>query len=103
MNKEKIKEADISNAIDHYLKDRYYVDSLFDKYDFLALPSAQLFPFDKNRFQKYPRNSNGHIIDGWKSQYLRVCSNYTISVPVGFNEGTSDGMQLVEKANQIQK
>ena len=43
-------------------------DELFSKYDFLAMPSAQVFPFEKEK--DYPKKSQIktwiHIIVGWK-------------------------------------
>ena len=51
---EKIKEFEISNAINQYQKDCSYVDGLFDEYDILALPSAPLFPSDKEI--DFPKN-----------------------------------------------
>ena len=104
---EKIKEADISNAIDHYLKDRSYVDSLFDKYDFLALPSAQLFPFDKEI--DFPKNIQETQMDTYHrwmevTVFASMFQLPTISVPVGFNEkGLPMGMQLIGKNKSDEK
>ena len=42
---------------------------LFEDYDFLALPSAQVFPFSRDQLAKNPSTMFlwTHIIDGWKS------------------------------------
>mgnify|MGYP005736678617 FL=1 len=104
---EKIKEADISNAIDHYLKDRSYVDGLFDKYDFLALPSAQLFPFDKEiDFPKSIQETQMDTYHRWMevTVFASMFQLPTISVPVGFNEkGLPMGMQLIGKNKSDEK
>ncbi len=104
---EKIKEADISNAINHYLKDHSYVNGLFDKYDFLALPSAQLFPFDKEvDFPKSIQETQMDTYHRWMevTVFASMFQLPTISVPVGFNEkGLPMGMQLIGKNKSDEK
>ena len=98
---EKIKEVEISNAINQYHKDRSYVDSLFDEYDILALPSAQLFPFDKEiDFPKSIQETQMDTYHRWMevTVFASMFQLPTISVPVGFNEkGLPMGMQLIGK------
>ncbi len=104
---EKVKEAEISNAINQYLKDRSYVDSLFDEYDFLALPSAQLFPFDKDiDFPKSIQETQMDTYHRWMevTVFASMFQLPTISVPVGFNEkGLPMGMQLIGKNKSDEK
>jgi amidase len=73
--------------------------ALFDKYDFLALPSAQVFPFAVETH--WPTEIAGRTMDTYH-RWMEVVVSITltgcpaISVPVGFNgAGLPMGMQLV--------
>ncbi len=73
--------------------------SLFERVDFLALPSAQVFPFDVRTH--WPREIAGRAMDTYH-RWMEVVIGPTlaglpaISVPVGFSaEGLPMGMQLI--------
>jgi amidase len=72
---------------------------LFERFDFLALPSAQLFPFDAN--WHWPKEIAGRTMDSYH-RWMEVVAGVTmsgcpaISVPAGFGaNGLSMGLQLV--------
>ena len=77
------------------------IDEIFNKYDFLILPSAQVFPFDKNL--QYPNQINGKQLDTyhrWIEVFIMssLLDLPTITVPVGFNKtGLPMGMQIIAK------
>ena len=73
--------------------------TLFERYDFLALPTAQVFPFDVN--VHWPKEVAGRAMDTYH-RWMEVVIGPTlaglpaISVPVGFSaNGLPMGMQLV--------
>jgi len=73
--------------------------ALFERHDFLALPTAQVWPFDASL--RWPATINGHAMDTYH-RWMEVVIYATfaglpcISVPVGFNEaGLPMGMQLI--------
>lgn len=73
--------------------------SLFDDYDYLALPTAQVFPFPVE--QTWPREINERVMDSYH-RWMEVVTPGTlsgcpiVSVPVGFSEtGLPMGMQLM--------
>lgn len=73
--------------------------ALFGQYDFLALPSAQVFPFDKD--QHWPSEVNGRKSDTYH-RWMEVMAPVTlagvpaISVPAGFDaRGLPMGLQLI--------
>jgi len=72
---------------------------MFQRYDFLALPSAQVFPFAVETH--WPREIAGRTMDTYH-RWMEVAAGVTltgcpaISVPVGFSaDGLPMGMQLV--------
>jgi amidase len=77
------------------------VDDIFKNYDFLVLPSAQVFPFDKNL--QFPKKINNYELDTyhrWIEVFIMssLLDLPTITVPVGFNEnGMPMGMQIIGK------
>ena len=77
------------------------VNEIFDKFDFLALPSAQLFPFDKSI--QFPSKINETSLDTyhrWLEVFVisSLLDLPTITIPVGFNEnGLPMGMQIIGK------
>ncbi len=77
------------------------VNKIFERFDFLALPSAQLFPFDKNL--QFPTKINDINLDTyhrWLEVFIlsSLLDLPTITIPVGFNEnGLPMGMQIIAK------
>ena len=72
---------------------------LFDRFDFLALPTAQVFPFDVDIH--WPREVAGRTMDSYH-RWMEVCAPASmagcpaVSVPVGFDgKGRPMGMQLI--------
>ena len=72
---------------------------LFNRHDFLALPSAQVWPFDAD--WTWPKTINGRAMDTYH-RWMEVVIYATlgglpaISMPVGFNRaGLPMGMQLI--------
>ena len=77
------------------------IDNLFNKFDFLALPAAQIFPFDKET--DYPKKIGRTGLDTYH-RWMEVTALAsllglpTMSVPVGFNkDGLPMGMQIIAK------
>lgn len=75
---------------------------LFERYDFLLLPTAQVFPFDAQT--PWPRIVGGHSMDTYH-RWMEVVIGPTLaglpcmSVPVGFNSaGLPMGMQIIGPA-----
>ena len=75
------------------------IQRLFERYDYLLLPSAQVFPFDKNLH--WPKEVAGRAMDTYH-RWMEVVIPATLSgcpvanVPVGFNEqGLPMGLQII--------
>jgi amidase len=74
---------------------------LFEKYDYLALPTAQVWPFDVT--QRWPQQINGKPMDTyhrWMESviYATFAGLPCISMPCGFNDaGLPMGMQIIGK------
>jgi amidase len=72
---------------------------LFEHYDFLVLPSAQVWPFDAE--WDWPKTINGRAMDTYHRWmevviYATLAGLPAISVPVGFGAaGLPMGMQLI--------
>ncbi len=73
--------------------------ALFDRFDLLALPSAQVFPFDVRT--PWPKEIAGHVMDSYH-RWMQVSSLATmggcpaVNVPAGFDpDGRPMGMQLI--------
>lgn len=74
---------------------------VFDTYDYVAVPTAQMFPFDKTLH--WPKEVAGKKMDTYH-RWMEVVTHWTISgspiiaIPAGFNAaGLSMGIQLVGK------
>ena len=75
---------------------------LFSRYDFLVLPTAQVFPFPIER--SWPREVAGRTMDSYH-RWMEVVTPGTLSgcpvinLPVGFGpNGLPMGMQIVDRA-----
>ena len=72
--------------------------SFFERYDFIAAPTAQVFPFDVD--QRWPKEIAGRAMDTYH-RWMETVVPWTlagcpvISVPVGFDAGLPMGMQLI--------
>jgi amidase len=71
---------------------------LFERYDYLVAPSAQVFPFDAEL--QWPRSINGVAMDSYH-RWMEIVTPFTLaglpvaSVPVGFGPGGLPmGMQV---------
>jgi amidase len=78
---------------------RHLISNLFDRYDYLVLPSAQVWPFDA--VLRWPAHINGKAMDTYHrwmevAVYATLAGLPSISVPVGFSpEGLPMGMQII--------
>ena len=102
-----IETNDVLKAIEIRNKYMDKIQNLFKHYDFLALPSAQLFPFEKNL--NNPEFINNNKIDTYH-RYMEVYTLSsllglpTISIPVGFNnKGLPMGMQIIANVKEDNK
>jgi amidase len=95
----KLSAFDITSA--SIVRSRWYqaVRQFFGKYDFLILPTAQVFPFPVE--QHWPRTIAGHEMrtyHEWMKGVLLVTMSGcpSLAAPAGFNEqGLSMGIQIV--------
>ena len=96
-----IKSEDLQLAIDQKQKCLNQTNIIFESFDFLALPSAQIFPFDKNL--QFPKKINDIELDTyhrWLEVFIlsSLLELPTITIPAGFNkEGMPMGIQLIGK------
>ena len=96
-----IDDLQIQEAKHLQIKIKSTLDKLFLNYDYLALPSAAVFPFDVN-FQ-YPQEINGRALDTyhrWMEVVILVSllGLPCISLPCGLNEyGVPTGLQIFGK------
>ena len=77
----------------------------FDRWDFLALPSAQVFPFDLN--ESWPRSIGGRSMDTYHrwmevAIYATLSGSPAISLPAGFG-GPSRGVASPSGATEKQR
>jgi amidase len=74
------------------------INRLFTTYDYLLLPTAQVFPFDAD--VHWPQEIDGKKMDTY-DRWMEVCLFATligspaINVPVGFKDGLPMGMQII--------
>ena len=94
-----INSEEIHSAIDKKQQCLNQIDLIFRNFDFLALPSAQVYPFDKNL--QFPKNINGIELDTyhrWLEVFIlsSLLDLPTVTIPVGFNKnGMPMGMQII--------
>ena len=99
-----VKSKDIETSITQREECKHAVGKLFMDYDFLAIPSAQLFPFDKSL--QYPDQIAGFSMDTYhRWMEVAILASLlglpTMSVPVGFNKnGLPMGMQIIGKQGE---
>ena len=72
--------------------------ALLDRHDFIALPSAQVFPFDVETH--WPSHIAGREMDTYHRwmevvTYASLAGLPAISVPAGFHDGLPMGLQLI--------
>ncbi|MER7015140.1 amidase [Saccharopolyspora sp. NPDC000359] len=98
-NYHRLSVTDISRALTG--RDEWYaaVAELFDEYDFLLAPSAQVFPFDVE--QRWPREIGDRSMDTYH-RWMEAVAPWTLSghpvanLPVGCNAaGLPMGVQLI--------
>lgn len=96
-----IEDKDVESA--NVIRNNWYVelDRMFDIYDFLVLPSAQVFPFPNNI--NWPKQINGKQMDTYH-RWMEVVilgslgAIPVVNVPVGFDsQGRPMGMQVMGK------
>ena len=96
-----IKNEDLDSAYKQKKRCEEQIENIFKNFDFLALPSAQLFPFDKN--QQFPEKINSFQLDTyhrWLEIFIlsSLLELPTFTIPVGFDElGMPMGMQIIGK------
>ncbi|HVW75790.1 MAG TPA: amidase [Rhizomicrobium sp.] len=95
----KLSAFDISAASHVRSQWSYAVQRLFDRFDFLTMPTAQLFAFDINAH--WPREIAGHAMQTYHEWMKTVClitmaGTPTLAVPAGFDgRGLSMGLQII--------
>ena len=96
-----ITSEELQLALDQKQQCLNQINLIFEKFDFLVLPSAQIFPFDKNL--QFPKNINGKTLDTyhrWLEVFIlsSLLELPSITIPVGFNKDDMPmGMQIVGK------
>ena len=94
-----IKAEDLKIALNQKQECLNQINLIFENFDFLVLPSAQIFPFDKNL--QFPKNINDKELDTyhrWLEVFIlsSLLELPTITIPVGFNkDGMPMGMQII--------
>ena len=102
-----ISDADRTHA--NQIRSEWYreLDRLFGDYDFLALPTAQVFPYPKE--QSWPRTIAGRSMDTYHRWMEVVIVGSlgglpVINVPVGFDaQGRPMGMQIMANFGEDRK
>ena len=96
-----LKEEDLKQA--ELIRKEWYseLDRLFNKYDFLILPTAQVFPFSSNI--RWPKEINGRLMDTYH-RWMEVVIMASIggipaiNLPTGFDAtGRPMGLQVMGK------
>ncbi len=91
------------------IRSRWYreLNKLFDVYDFLVLPTAQVFPFPKT--EHWPSEINGRQMDTYH-RWMEVVIGASlagipvVNVPVGFDaQGRPMGMQVMGRFGEDKK
>ena len=96
-----LSDLNYEEAIYKRIEWKKYTDLLFKRFDFLALPSTQVFPFLAQ--VKYPSEIDGKKLDTyhrWMEVVIpaSLIGLPTISIPCGFNnKGLPIGIQIIGK------
>ncbi|MGE4482567.1 amidase [Acidocella sp.] len=97
----RLSALDVAHFIDERTAWFRHALNLFEHYDYLVLPAAQVFPFPAQTH--WPHTINGVAMDSYH-RWMEVVTPATLgglpalSVPVGFDEqGRPMGMQLIGK------
>ena len=96
-----IKAEDLKIALNQKQECLNQINLMFENFDFLVLPSAQIFPFDKNL--QFPKNINNKELDTyhrWLEVFIlsSLLELPTVTIPAGFNkDGMPMGMQIIGK------
>ncbi len=94
-----INSEDLQLAIEQKQKCLKEINLVFGNFDFLALPSAQVCPFDKNL--QFPKEINNIELDTyhrWLEVFIlsSLLDLPTLTIPVGFNKnGMPMGIQII--------
>jgi amidase len=96
----RLTTAELSRAF--LVRSAWYdaVASLFEIYDFLVLPTTQVFPFDVD--WAWPTEVAGRLMDSYH-RWMEVSAPGTMSgcpvlnLPVGFRDGLPMGMQVIAR------
>jgi amidase len=102
-----LTDDDVINA--NRIRQNWYeeLNRLFSRYDFLVLPTSQVFPYSKDT--PWPREINGQAMDTYHrwmevTLYASLGGNPTVNVPVGFDaQGRPMGMQIIGNYGEDQK
>ena len=103
-NGKQISNNDLNQSMKMRLELTKKIDHLFGEYDFLAMPSAQVFPFDKNT--DYPNKISEKDMQTYHQwMEVTVLSSLlglpTISIPIGFNKNNLPmGMQIIGRKKE---
>ena len=96
-----IKVDNLKLALDQKQQCLNQINLIFENFDFLVLPSAQIFPFDKNlQFPKFINDKELDTYHRWLEVFIlsSLLELPTITIPVGFNkDGMPMGMQIIGK------
>ena len=102
-----LTDGDIANARRIRAAWHRELDRLFAQYDFLVLPTAQVFPYSK--LQHWPQAINGRVMDTYHRWMEIVILGSlggipVLNVPAGFDaQGRPMGMQIMGKFGSDQK
>ena len=95
----KVTEVDLKKSIENRSNIAKKIDALFNEYDFLAIPSAQVFPFNKKiDYPKKISKKNMQSYHQWMEVALlsSLLGLPAISIPVGFNQNNLPmGIQII--------
>jgi len=102
-----LSDSDVSDA--NMIHGSWYreLDRLFASYDFLVLPTSQVFPYSKET--SWPTEINGRAMDTYHrwmevTLYASLAGIPVVNVPVGFdNQGRPMGMQIIGNYGEDQK